>query len=179
MTLVSRGLCRALSDPYRFKFCLLLASGCALLRDDWFEMRNPWPYLRAASVDAGSSGAMNWTARQRLTRLARARPALAQAMDDRLRLRAVRIGEWLAPLLAASVWPHLGVSLDQMRPIDRISATGVPKLLSVGSADQHTPLQESMALYQVRQRRSNSGWWPVQGMWILIATPVPHTGSKF
>lgn len=75
-------------------------------------------------------------------------PTLAQALDDRLRLHAGRIGEWLAPLLAASVKPHLGISLDEMRPIDRIAAVAVPKLLIAGGADEHTPLEESMAMYR-------------------------------
>lgn len=75
-------------------------------------------------------------------------PTLAQALDDRLRLHAGRLGGWLAPLLGASVKPHLGISLDQMRPIDRIGAVTVPKLIIAGSADEHTPLQESMAMFR-------------------------------
>lgn len=75
-------------------------------------------------------------------------PTLAQAMRDRLRLHTGRVGEWLAPLLGVSVKPHLGISLDQMRPIDRIGALAVPKLLIAGGADEHTPLEESLAMYQ-------------------------------
>lgn len=88
-------------------------------------------------------------------------PTLAQAMDDRLRLHAGRVGEWLAPLLAASVKPHLGLSLDQMRPIDHIGSIGVPLLLIAGSADEHTPLRESMAMYQAAA--SPKELWVVSG----------------
>jgi fermentation-respiration switch protein FrsA (DUF1100 family) len=75
-------------------------------------------------------------------------PTLSQAMDDRLRLHAGAVGEWFAPLLASTVKPHLGIGLEQMRPIDRISQVHVPKLLVVGDADKHTRLSESMAMYQ-------------------------------
>jgi uncharacterized protein len=74
-------------------------------------------------------------------------PTLAQALDDRLRLHAGVIGAWFEPLMAMTVKPHLGLSLQQMRPIDHIHALGVPKLLVAGSADLHTTLAESLAMY--------------------------------
>ncbi|MEP6897309.1 MAG: alpha/beta fold hydrolase [Rhodanobacter sp.] len=74
-------------------------------------------------------------------------PTLAQALDDRLQLHAGALGRWFAPFLIATVRPHLGFSMDQMRPIDRIGQVTIPKLLIVGDADQHTPIRESLALY--------------------------------
>jgi fermentation-respiration switch protein FrsA (DUF1100 family) len=74
-------------------------------------------------------------------------PTLAQALDDRLQLHAGAWGRWFAPVLAATVRPHLGVSVDQLRPIDRIGRISVPKLLIVGDADQHTRIDESLAMY--------------------------------
>ena len=74
-------------------------------------------------------------------------PTLAQALDDRMELHAGRVGMWLEPLLALTVKPHLGVSLGQMRPIDRIHGLRVPKLLIAGSADERTTLPESRALF--------------------------------
>lgn len=75
-------------------------------------------------------------------------PTLAQALDDRLRLHAGVVGSWFEPLLAMTVEPHLGLSTQQMRPIDHIRALSVPKLLVAGSADLHTTLDESLAMYR-------------------------------
>lgn len=75
-------------------------------------------------------------------------PTLSQAMDDRLELHAGVMGRWFGPLLAVTARPRLGVSVEQMRPIDRISRIRVPKLLIVGDADQHTRIAESIAVYQ-------------------------------
>ncbi|WP_157798557.1 alpha/beta hydrolase [Dyella ginsengisoli] len=88
-------------------------------------------------------------------------PTLAQALDDRLRLYAGVVGTWLEPLLAMTVKPHLGLSLQQMRPIDRIRALGVPKLLVAGSADRRTTLGESLAMY--RATASPKQLWVVPG----------------
>lgn len=75
-------------------------------------------------------------------------PTLSQALDDRLELHAGAVGRWFAPLLAVTIKPRLGVTMEQMRPIDRISEIHVPKLLIVGDADRHTRIAESMAMYQ-------------------------------
>ncbi|MBD8880608.1 alpha/beta fold hydrolase [Rhodanobacter sp. 7MK24] len=88
-------------------------------------------------------------------------PTLSQALDDRLELHAGVVGRWLAPLLAVTVKPRLGVTMEQMRPIDRISQIRVPKLLIVGDADQHTRLAESMAMYQAAAEPK--ALWVVRG----------------
>lgn len=75
-------------------------------------------------------------------------PTLSQAVEDRLQLHAGFLGTWLAPLLLSTVKPHLGVSLAEMRPIDHISNIVAPKLLIVGDADQHTRLDESLAMFK-------------------------------
>ena len=58
------------------------------------------------------------------------------------------VGTWLEPLMALTVKPHLGFTLRQMRPIDRIRHLDVPKLLIAGSADLHTTLGESLSMYR-------------------------------
>ena len=75
-------------------------------------------------------------------------PTLSQALDDRLALHAGVVGRWFAPLLAATVKPRLGVTMERMRPIDRIGRIRAPKLLVAGDADRHTRIAESMAMYQ-------------------------------
>ena len=43
--------------------------------------------------------------------------------------------------------PRLGISLDQLRPIDHIAGVGAPVLVIAGGRDQHTTLVESEALF--------------------------------
>lgn len=88
-------------------------------------------------------------------------PTLAQALDDRMRLYGGVIGAWLEPLLAMTVKPHLGLSMQQMRPIDHVRKLGVPKLLVAGSADRRTTLGESLAMY--RAAASPKQLWVVPG----------------
>lgn len=73
---------------------------------------------------------------------------LAQAATDRMQLHAGAAGRWIAPLLIHTLKPHLGFDADQLRPIDHIAQIRSPKLLIVGDADQHTPIGESLAMYQ-------------------------------
>lgn len=86
-------------------------------------------------------------------------PTLAQALDDRMRLHAGLLGEWIEPLLALTVKPHLGFTLQQMRPIDHIRTIRVPKLLIAGSADMHTRLSESLAMFRAAA--------PPKNLWIV------------
>jgi fermentation-respiration switch protein FrsA (DUF1100 family) len=88
-------------------------------------------------------------------------PTLSQAVDDRLELHAGALGRWLAPLLVCTVRPHLGITMDQLRPIERIGQIDVPKLLIVGDADQHTRMDESMAMY--RAAAGPKQLWVVHG----------------
>ena len=60
-----------------------------------------------------------------------------------------------------TVKPHLGLSLQQMRPIDHIRELGVPKLLVAGSADLRTTLDESLSMY--RAAASPKQLWVIPG----------------
>jgi len=88
-------------------------------------------------------------------------PTLSQALENRLELHAGAIGRWFAPLLILTVRPHLGFSVDQLQPIDNISRIRVPKLLIVGDADQHTRIDESLAMY--RKASLPKELWVVHG----------------
>jgi len=74
-------------------------------------------------------------------------PTLSQAIEDRLQIHMGILGSWFAQLLMSTVKPHLGFSLDEMRPIDKIGKIGAPKLLIVGDADRDTKISESLAMF--------------------------------
>ena len=73
-------------------------------------------------------------------------PSIDRAVADRL---MIHLGgaTWLSPLLLKSFAWRTGIEAEQLRPIDHIAHVEVPKLLVVGSADRHTHLDESMAMY--------------------------------
>jgi fermentation-respiration switch protein FrsA (DUF1100 family) len=73
-------------------------------------------------------------------------PDIDHAVQDRLQLH-IGGATWLAPwMLKLFTW-QTGVRPDMLRPIDHINRVDVPKLLIVGSADRHTRLAESIAMY--------------------------------
>lgn len=75
-------------------------------------------------------------------------PDARQALQNRM---AMRFGAVAAPLLGklleTQVKPRLGISLEQLRPIDHIANLGAPLLLIAGGRDLHTTPAESGALF--------------------------------
>jgi len=88
-------------------------------------------------------------------------PDIKSAIGDRFQMA---LGGWariLTPLLSLQMKPRLGVSADQMRPIDRIGQIQVPKLIIAGSEDRHTTLEESRALFDAAAEPKQ--FWVVAG----------------
>lgn len=73
-------------------------------------------------------------------------PSIDKAVNDRLLIH-LKGGAWLTPLLLESLAWRTGIKPEQLRPIDKIARVDAPKLLIAGSADRHTHLDESMAMY--------------------------------
>jgi pimeloyl-ACP methyl ester carboxylesterase len=88
-------------------------------------------------------------------------PTLSQAIEDRLQIHMGIFGSWFAPLLMSTVKPHLGFSLDEMRPIDKIGKIHAPKLLIVGDADRDTKIGESLAMFDAAS--ASKELWIVHG----------------
>jgi alpha-beta hydrolase superfamily lysophospholipase len=88
-------------------------------------------------------------------------PTIRQATEDRMAIHLGSIGPWLAPLLLATLHPHLGIYPDQLRPIDHIGHLGMPKLLIVGDRDRDTTITESYAMYDAA--KGPKELWVVHG----------------
>lgn len=88
-------------------------------------------------------------------------PSIDLALRDRLQWHAGAAGQWLTWPLLKTLQPRLGLSVRQLRPIDRIGAQTTPKLLIAGACDHHTRLEESMAMY--RQAAAPKSLWIVPG----------------
>ncbi len=74
-------------------------------------------------------------------------PTIEDAIADRLKIRLGRVGGWLSPVLSLQLKPRLGVSANELRPIDHLAGMTSPKLFIVGEQDQHTTLKESERMY--------------------------------
>lgn len=74
-------------------------------------------------------------------------PTIEEAVADRLRIRAGELGAIFAPLLLAQLPLRLGVTPDQLRPIDRVASIRAPVMIAAGTEDRHTPAAETLRLF--------------------------------
>jgi uncharacterized protein len=88
-------------------------------------------------------------------------PDLDNAVADRLMMR---LGSWawvLGPVLTLQVQPRLGFPASALRPIDHVADLTMPKLFMAGSADEHTRIDESRALFEAAG--GPKAFWTVDG----------------
>jgi fermentation-respiration switch protein FrsA (DUF1100 family) len=74
-------------------------------------------------------------------------PTLNQAVSDRL---TTRLGSWariLTPLLTWQLKLRLGITAEDLRPIDPVGQITAPKLFIAGAEDLYTTLEESRQLF--------------------------------
>lgn len=88
-------------------------------------------------------------------------PSLAEAVADRLAMRLGTVGAQAAPLLLWQLPLRLGVSADELRPIDAIAGLGSPVLIASGTNDRHTPWTETERLFAAAAEPKEL--WPVDG----------------
>lgn len=85
-------------------------------------------------------------------------PDARQALRNRLAMRWGAVpAPWLGRLLEVQVKPRLGISLEQLRPIDHIADVVAPVLVIAGGRDRHTTPAESAALFS-RARIPKEYW---------------------
>lgn len=80
------------------------------------------------------------------------------ALLSRLRLHAGAVGVAAAPLLRAQLPLWLGISADQLRPVDRLASLRAPLLIVAGSADRHTTPAASRRLHAAAAAPKDL-WW--------------------
>ena len=69
------------------------------------------------------------------------------ATFNRLSRRIGPLAYIVSPLLTAQLPIRLGISLDELRPIDHISNVGCPVLVMSGSLDERTTAAETNAMF--------------------------------
>jgi uncharacterized protein len=95
-------------------------------------------------------------------------PTIDQAVADRLRIWLGPLGPVVAPLLLMQLRPRLGIDADRLRPIDRLGRLGAPVLITSGTTDQNTTLDEARAIFAAAPEPKE--FWAVQG--------AAHVNSK-
>jgi uncharacterized protein len=86
-------------------------------------------------------------------------PTIDQAVADRLQIYLGRLGPLLAPLLEMQLKPRLGVSPEQLRPIDGMGLIHAPVFIIAGTLDQRTKPNETQAIF--------SAALPPKELWLL------------
>lgn len=118
----------------------------------WLRLRHPGRPLGVIGVSLGAASTV-------LARLEPAPqavvlesmyPSIAEAVSDRLSLHLGPLGPVLGPVLLTQLPLRLGVSAEQLRPIDHLtqfSARGTPLLIASGTEDRHTTAEETRRLF--------------------------------
>lgn len=75
-------------------------------------------------------------------------PTIEEAVQNRVGMRLGAAKHIVAPALLSQLESRLGISKDDLRPIDFMQAVECPILVAAGSLDEHTPLVESRAMFE-------------------------------
>lgn len=89
-------------------------------------------------------------------------PGIAEAVADRLTIRLGPLGARVAPLLLWQLPLRLGVSPDELRPIDFVAELGSPVLVASGTEDLHTAWAETKSIFAAAAEPKEL--WAVEGV---------------
>ena len=84
-------------------------------------------------------------------------PTIEKATANRLRMRFGSIGPLGVPLLLLQLRGRLGVSHDDLRPIEHIASVGCPVFVIGGAEDRHTTAEDTRSLF-ARAREPKELW---------------------
>ena len=85
-------------------------------------------------------------------------PTLYQATEDRLVMRFGWLGRLATPLLTCQLKPRLGVSLDDLKPLECARKITVPKFFMAGTADRDTTIAEARSMFAAAAEPKQA-WW--------------------
>jgi fermentation-respiration switch protein FrsA (DUF1100 family) len=88
-------------------------------------------------------------------------PTITEAVSDRLSMRLGALGARLAPVVLWQLPIRIGITADQLRPIDHLSALRSPVLIAGGTDDRHTTVGETRRLYEAATEPKEL--WLVEG----------------
>jgi fermentation-respiration switch protein FrsA (DUF1100 family) len=120
---------------------------------EWIGRRHPGKHIAAIGVSLGGASVLLGPSPSGFDAvvLEAVYPDARQALRNRMAMRFGAGAPLLSKLLEVQVKPRLGISVDRLRPIDRIAAIGAPVMIIAGGRDQHTTAAESAALFAKAQ----------------------------
>lgn len=74
-------------------------------------------------------------------------PTIAEAVENRTRMRVGRFAPLATAILLSQLEPRLGVAAEGLCPIDQLDEVGCPVLLLAGADDLHTTRDESQRMF--------------------------------
>lgn len=88
-------------------------------------------------------------------------PTIDQALADRLRLYLGPLGPSLKPLLEMQLRPRLGVSAEQLCPINWVGEVNAPVFIMAGTRDRRTTENETRTIFEAA--REPKQLWLIAG----------------
>jgi len=85
-------------------------------------------------------------------------PTLYQATEDRLAMRFGWLGRLATPLLTCQLKPRLGISVDELKPLECARRISVPKFFLAGTADRDTTIAEARSIFAAAAEPKQA-WW--------------------
>ncbi len=75
-------------------------------------------------------------------------PTISQAVYNRTEIQVGSLKHVFAPTLLLQMWIRLGITPDDLRPIDYLKRLDCPVLIAGGDCDLHTPLVETESMFE-------------------------------
>ncbi len=87
--------------------------------------------------------------------------SIEEAIINRLTIRLGRIGRYVAPLLLCQISLRLGISKEQLRPVEAVKKVKCPIFIIGGSDDRRTLSDETFRIYH--EASESKELWIVEG----------------
>ena len=86
---------------------------------------------------------------------------IEKAVSNRLKMKLGDIGSLFTNLIISQIKPRLGISAEQLRPIDKIKNFAKPIFIIAGNEDKRTTLEESERLFE--NANEPKQFWQIDG----------------
>jgi len=130
---------------------------------DYLEDRVCNPSIAVIGISLGGASALlsSVKTKAKVMVLESVYPSIEQAIDNRMNIYLGSLGKYLSPLLTLQLKPRLGISVDDLRPIDELSKVTGAVMIVAGEYDQHTLLKESEEMFE--KAHEPKELWVVKG----------------
>jgi alpha-beta hydrolase superfamily lysophospholipase len=119
---------------------------------DWARQRAPQKKVAIIGVSLGGASAL-YASPLSIDALVieSVYSTVTDAVHNRVSHRVGPLHHVLSPLLLCQLKPRIGVTCDQLRPIDHIDDVGCPILILSGDADFHCTVDETRQMFEAAQ----------------------------